>query len=299
MKCPKCGYIGFETTDRCRHCGYEFSLHVDGVPPAPDLTLRARGDETDRIPAWLQDAVDGGLGHRAEPSALPHRSGMDGLTTYQPEALPLFEQPLRQEDQPLITIAPPPRSPLAVRRTPVPRSRPTPRPSTPPTPREPRLEFAERATLDRENNRRRHGEGDSALLDSRVDRRVLAALLDAAVLLTIDAIVVYLTLRMASLPTQAWRQLPPVPVLVFLGMVKLAYYSVFTAYGGQTLGKMAAGLRVVSELDGAVKPQRAVGRSLLWGASVATLGVPLVPWLFGRDGRALHDRLARTRVVSQ
>ena len=26
MKCPKCGYLGFETTDRCRNCQYDFSL---------------------------------------------------------------------------------------------------------------------------------------------------------------------------------------------------------------------------------------------------------------------------------
>src|SRR5678810_639629 len=26
MKCPKCHYLGFETGDRCRNCGYDFSL---------------------------------------------------------------------------------------------------------------------------------------------------------------------------------------------------------------------------------------------------------------------------------
>ena len=26
MKCPKCGYLGFEPVDRCRNCGYDFSL---------------------------------------------------------------------------------------------------------------------------------------------------------------------------------------------------------------------------------------------------------------------------------
>ncbi len=37
MKCPKCGYLGFETTNRCRNCGYDFSLS-----PAtdPELTLQ-------------------------------------------------------------------------------------------------------------------------------------------------------------------------------------------------------------------------------------------------------------------
>ncbi len=32
MKCPKCGYIGFEQTDRCRNCGYDFSLATEVAP---------------------------------------------------------------------------------------------------------------------------------------------------------------------------------------------------------------------------------------------------------------------------
>ena len=40
MKCPKCGYLGFETSDRCRNCGYDFSLSV-AVEPSPELPLQA------------------------------------------------------------------------------------------------------------------------------------------------------------------------------------------------------------------------------------------------------------------
>ena len=33
MKCSKCGYLGFETGDRCRNCGYQFSLaDADELP---------------------------------------------------------------------------------------------------------------------------------------------------------------------------------------------------------------------------------------------------------------------------
>ena len=38
MKCPKCGYLGFEHVDRCRNCGYEFSLQ--SVLSAPELPIR-------------------------------------------------------------------------------------------------------------------------------------------------------------------------------------------------------------------------------------------------------------------
>jgi len=35
VKCPKCHYLGFETGDRCRNCGYDFSLlSVAELPPA-------------------------------------------------------------------------------------------------------------------------------------------------------------------------------------------------------------------------------------------------------------------------
>ncbi|MGH9383029.1 MAG: hypothetical protein ACRD2N_01870, partial [Vicinamibacterales bacterium] len=37
MKCPKCGYLGFETGDRCRNCGYDFSLTTP--PSDAELTL--------------------------------------------------------------------------------------------------------------------------------------------------------------------------------------------------------------------------------------------------------------------
>jgi uncharacterized RDD family membrane protein YckC len=37
MKCPKCNYLGFETGDRCKNCGYDFSLLADS---SPDPTLR-------------------------------------------------------------------------------------------------------------------------------------------------------------------------------------------------------------------------------------------------------------------
>ena len=39
MKCPKCGYLGFETTDRCRNCQYDFSL----APFLPEQELPLHG----------------------------------------------------------------------------------------------------------------------------------------------------------------------------------------------------------------------------------------------------------------
>ena len=55
MKCPKCEYLGFEEVDRCRNCGYEFSLsHGAPLPesaaprPAGHRRPSARGAELSR-----------------------------------------------------------------------------------------------------------------------------------------------------------------------------------------------------------------------------------------------------------
>ena len=79
--------------------------------------------------------------------------------------------------------------------------------------------------------------------------------------------------------------------------MKGSYFCVFTALGGQTVGKMATGIRVVTDNDQEVEPARAVQRTLAALASVATVGIGFAPVLFAVDRRALHDRVAGTRVV--
>ena len=55
MKCPKCSYLGFETGDRCKNCGYDFSLlAAPPEPPDPDLNLQVPDElpaEADR--SWM------------------------------------------------------------------------------------------------------------------------------------------------------------------------------------------------------------------------------------------------------
>ena len=43
MKCPKCGYLGFELVDRCRNCGYDFSFTPPSTPP--ELPIRSSQDD--------------------------------------------------------------------------------------------------------------------------------------------------------------------------------------------------------------------------------------------------------------
>ena len=75
------------------------------------------------------------------------------------------------------------------------------------------------------------------------------------------------------------------------------YLVSFTA-GGQTLGKMAAGIKVVSAVPGATLDLgRALVRELLWFVLAIPAGLGFLSAAFSQDHRGLHDRFAGTRVV--
>src|SRR5258708_10060167 len=100
MKCPKCQYFSFDSGERCRNCGYDFSLALD-LPPV-DLPI--------------QDGSEP-LGPFADFS----------LNTSTPN-LPLFTTD--DPDAPLVTSGATPRAPLAVRRPAPVAPRPKPRRET-------------------------------------------------------------------------------------------------------------------------------------------------------------------------
>jgi len=104
--------------------------------------------------------------------------------------------------------------------------------------------------------------------------------------------------RMAGLPMSGWTELPLVPLAVFLMVVKLSYFCVFTAVGGQTIGKMAMRIRVVTDEDRPLDAAAAAVRSLAGTLSAISLGLGYVPALFGAGRHAVHDRLTHTRVVA-
>jgi uncharacterized RDD family membrane protein YckC len=131
----------------------------------------------------------------------------------------------------------------------------------------------------------------------------MAAALDGALLLGLNASVIWFTLSVCGLvPAQA-NLLPVAPLLLFFLLLDAGYLVLFTAACGQTLGKMAAGIRVVGTTTGAVINDRitiaqAVMRSLASIASMLPLGAGFWFGLVG-DRRAAHDRIAHTRVVLQ
>jgi uncharacterized RDD family membrane protein YckC len=91
--------------------------------------------------------------------------------------------------------------------------------------------------------------------------------------------------------------LPLAPLIAFFLLVNGGYLVAFTASGGQTIGKMATSIKVIAEDGLEVMPSQALVRVGGYLASLLPAGLGFVPGLVGPSRRALHDRLANTRVV--
>jgi len=323
MKCPKCSYLGFERVDRCRNCGYEFSL----ASPLPELDIAIRREaETARPMADLSlidaaserqatrptsdasadldlDRVLGGPDPQPVPAVARPMSLAAVAEPRRPaprQELPLFGPPI-PDDEPLITRASPPRPPLAVRRaTPdVPKLRAEQQPRAPtfdlglsaadPS-MAPVLLPEDRLTADGTHT-------DDWVQNAAIGARLLAVVVDLLILAVIDAVVVYFTMQLCYLTIEDLGILPKGPLVAFLFAQNGGYLVAFTA-GGQTLGKMVAGIRVVqSDSEAPLDLGRAFLRTLLWVVLAVPAGLGFVTALFSRDHRGLHDRFAGTRVV--
>ena len=278
MKCPKCGYLGFESGDRCRNCGYDFSL----APPAAA-------------------ALDLALGREVEPSrpALDLDRIIGGVDPAPAADLPLFTPSPRRrqadEDAPLIQMPSRPRPPLGVRRaTPeVPRARPR-TPKVASTHDDFLFEPPAAAVGQSVDTAPAAGTIEPAAAASS---RIFAALLDASLLGSLDAVVLYFTLRLSGLGTAEIAALPILPLAGFLLLLNGGYFVAFTTAGGQSIGKMALGIKVISEDDEAVPVGRATIRTLAYLASALPLGAGFLVGMLSADRLALHDRVARTRVI--
>ena len=125
----------------------------------------------------------------------------------------------------------------------------------------------------------------------------MAVAIDLAILGVVDALVIYFTLQICNLTVADLALLPRGPLIAFLLVQNGGYLVVFTA-GGQTLGKMAAGIRVVPEApDTSLDVGQAFLRELIWVALALPAGLGFLSAFFSHDRRGLHDRLAGTRVV--
>jgi uncharacterized RDD family membrane protein YckC len=309
MRCPKCHYISFDSGDRCRNCGYDFSLAVDVAPldlpiqtgeePAGPLVDLQLSDPDEAPPVAHGAPLSTAEGGRLQEARASRRSfGASALD------LPLFSDGDADDDRPLVSPPAVPRAPLAVRRA---------SPSMAPRGRAasqideaalaldvpevdeplPSRASAVARQIDRPA-------AASEYVTAPLGRRGLAGAIDGAIVLGIDAAILYFTLRLSGLALQQVTALPPVPFLTFILLLNGGYFASFVAAGGQTIGKMAANIRVVphsAEAGTGVSFGFAVLRAAAYLVSVLPAGIGLLPALFTADRRTLHDRLAETRVV--
>ncbi|MEQ1868899.1 MAG: RDD family protein [Vicinamibacterales bacterium] len=303
MKCPKCGYLGFETVDRCRNCGFDFSFVT--AFSLPELSIRTAAGESSALLDDLQIVAPDARGLTDTPpaSSVARLAGRREVVT----DLPLFGT-APHEDAPLITRPSPPRQPLSVRRaTPeVPRLRTEHRPSlleqaeeggAPPLLWRPVSAVPASAAPARATPVRQSPSLAPALETASLVARLGAGAVDVAVLLAVDLVVVYFTLQIVGLAVTDVVLLPRVPLATFAVLQALGYFTAFTA-GGQTLGKMVTGIQVVAEVtDRAPTLPHALLRSLLWLILAVPAGLGLASVFLDAEKRGLHDRFARTRVV--
>jgi len=279
MKCPKCQYFAFDSGERCRNCGYDFSLSAD--LPAVDLPIQ---DGTEPLGPFNDFSLN-------DTPNLPLFTGGD-------------------PDAPLVIPSATPRVPLAVRRTAPAAPRPKPRKETGRVDRDPEPRLA----LDTADLGPPVAEPappaavmappglEPMLVTASAGARLLGALVDLALVGGIDLLVVYFTLKICDLSFAQVFTLPVAPLASFFVLLNGGYLSTFVAAGGQTIGKMAAGIRVIPADPAAPLTERvtfgqAVVRAAGYLVSALPAGLGFLPAFVGSDRRALHDRLADTRVV--
>ena len=140
----------------------------------------------------------------------------------------------------------------------------------------------------------RHAEADEP---ATVGARMTAVIVDLFILATIDAAVIYFTMQICAVSLAELAIVPKAPLLAFLLVQNGGYLVAFTV-GGQTMGKMAAGIKVVpADPNASLDVGRALLRTLLWVVLAVPAGLGFLSAFFGREHRGLHDRFAGTRVV--
>ena len=112
--------------------------------------------------------------------------------------------------------------------------------------------------------------------------RLLGGVIDLAIMSGIDVVVLYFTLKICELTFAEWSRLPLAPLLAFLLLLNGGYLATFIAAGGQTIGKMATGIRVIPGDPDAGATDRvplgqAIVRAACYGISVLLAGLGFLP----------------------
>jgi uncharacterized RDD family membrane protein YckC len=327
VSCPACGASVPGGHDRCPGCGANVAPVTEGAL-APDPALRSRPEPLREIPGlkkkertWkdeVRERVRDRKRRRAGEGDLPlfrdaddAEASPDDVLEDEPDVLPAPTRSFAREGErgghasPSDVGLAPSRLELGTDEADLPLRHAAP---APPAAAEVRLAAPEVEPHVRTTERPAREDDDWSLGSEAaapprpVERpaysseRAQAALLDLVLLAALWAIVVYFASRAAHVGLMGlW---PAWPYLVgYLAFLGLTYAGYFTGTTGQTLGKIATGLRVV---DAGGRPPgylRAFVRAGLGSLGVLAAGTGLVPMLLDPARRALHDRLVKTRVV--
>lgn len=317
MRCTKCHYLSFEPEARCRNCGHDLSIDEFAMP---DLPLTDREPGADPLADFdLAEATIAGLGTATAVMAPPRSSAATAVALPVTSELPLFVREMPDDGgspdpEPLVRVPARPRAPIAVRRTTPDPARLRAKYAMPALHERDLLDEADTAAETPERPRiveapppQRTNEPTPGRLPAAWQQhvaartRLAAAAIDAGVLGMIAAVVTALTLRLVNVSIAEFGVLAAVPLAAFVLLIAAGYLLMFTAAHGQTLGKMAMGIRVVGTspdagINDRVTLSQAAVRAVVALPSVLVLGAGFIPVLVG-GGLAVHDRIAHTRVV--
>jgi uncharacterized RDD family membrane protein YckC len=129
------------------------------------------------------------------------------------------------------------------------------------------------------------------LTSAPLERRVGAWAIDAGVVALATAVPALLALLQPGVAHVGGA------ALAFAGLAAFAYRALGHALMSATFGQRAFGLRVIGPDGGPPGLARSGARAALAVLGTAALGAGLMPAIFTRSGRGLHDRWARTVVV--
>lgn len=144
------------------------------------------------------------------------------------------------------------------------------------------------------------GVSDTDLEIASLRRRLGAAMLDYLVLVTASTIVTvpFFFLVLDRGPSAQ----PEIALIVLMYAVILAavvtYIAVMHAWRGQTLGKMAVKIKVVTPEGDDISAGQAWLRAVLQILLALPYGLTFWTAVFTKERKAIHDLIARTRVVN-
>ena|SRR5215213_8117571 len=135
-----------------------------------------------------------------------------------------------------------------------------------------------------------------------VGRRLVALFIDGLiVLLPCAVLVVAVVISMGFLdeaPAALLGGFAQIFISLFLWLAYFLYEGLMLRSGGQTVGKKALSIKVVTAEGGEITPGQA------WGRAVSRLLIGFFCWpidylvAFGQERTAIHDMMAKTRVVN-